>query len=93
MNGRTLTVVLMSLAFIVACFVSGPALSGEHPWDEDVLDLDTTWYNWDDPVDDKRDTTKTDTLPLDGGGDCSPSVQTLWFEFFRSIAIGSLIGF
>ncbi|HUV31041.1 MAG TPA: hypothetical protein VMY05_08155 [Acidobacteriota bacterium] len=38
MKGRALTIVVMLLVLAVACFISGPAVSGEHPWDADEED-------------------------------------------------------
>ena len=35
MKGRCVTVVLMLLALAVACMVSAPVISAEHPWDAD----------------------------------------------------------
>lgn len=35
MKGRTLTALLMLLALVIACMVSAPVFSVEHPWDAD----------------------------------------------------------
>jgi len=35
MKGKCITVVLMLLALAVACMVSAPVISAEHPWDAD----------------------------------------------------------
>ncbi|MBU0985174.1 MAG: hypothetical protein KKA42_14965 [candidate division Zixibacteria bacterium] len=35
MKGKTLSAILMMLVLLVACFVSVPVFSGEHPWDAD----------------------------------------------------------
>jgi len=48
MKGRSLTALLMLLVLAVACFVSAPVSSGEHPWDAD------------DPIDQGKSDTLTD---------------------------------
>ena len=77
MNGRNATIVVLMLAFIAACFFTDAAVSGEHPWDADVLVGELNWDRYDiantetrggssgDTV--KPDTTLTDTSSTPDG--------------------------
>ena len=70
MNGRNATIVVLMLTFIAACFLSGAAISGEHPWDADVLVGEFNWDRYDIANTDNRgdqpsDTAKSDSSDID----------------------------
>lgn len=67
MIGKRAIIAMTLLLFVAACFISGPAISGEHPWDSDIPDseaLDDP--NWEDIIK-ARDEDKTDSTDSSGG--------------------------
>ena len=83
MNGKNLSVVLMLLIMLVACFVTGPVLSGEHPWDSDR----GGGGDKDDPPDWKYDTIiiPKDSVYIESAPTTTNS-SVFWYSWYSSIS-------
>ena len=67
MKGRCVTVVFMLLALAVACMVSAPVISAEHPWDADGNDGPS------------QPGTPPDTIGYDENGDPITASSPMWW--------------
>jgi len=74
MSGKLFKAILLMLVLSVACLITAPVFSGEHPWDSDVVGKDSTIVV--DPgslgLDTTIDTSGV-TPPQSGGDGDSPS--------------------
>lgn len=84
MSGKRTIITLTLLFFIAVCFMTGPAVSGEHPWDSDTPSSDIYEYgDWHEVVKgggDNKATDSTDSSQNGASGMPTPGPSDGFFE-------------